>query len=274
MKYILLVGFNFLLTAISFAQSTFPLFLHGTWKMENKELYEHWDSIGLYHLKGFAYALKSGQMQVSEYVEITLKKQKAIYSATALHQNDGKTIEFEQLKTDSALVFENLDHDFPKQIIYKRISDTEMHVRVSDGKQREYAYTMHKQVDGNRTKDTINKNPNYDSALALKLKADDYGMKGYILVMLKTGTHQTMDKALINQHFRGHLENITRLVNEGKLIVAGPLQKNDKNYRGIFILQNISTLDDAKKNIANRSCNQGRFAGYGTVQLVWFGCIS
>jgi len=31
-------------------------------------------------------------------------------------------------------------------------------------------------------------NPKFDQALATKLGADDYGMKMYVLVMLKTGT--------------------------------------------------------------------------------------
>jgi uncharacterized protein YciI len=43
------------------------------------------------------------------------------------------------------------------------------------------------------------------------------------------------------------MQNITRLVDEGKLIVAGPMGKNDKTYRGIFILKNIGTLEEAKE---------------------------
>ena len=40
------------------------------------------------------------------------------------------------------------------------------------------------------------------------------------------------------------MKNINRLAEAGKLIVAGPMQKNDKNYRGIFIL-NVKTIDEA-----------------------------
>lgn len=89
-------------------------------------------------------------------------------------------------------------------------------------------------------------NPNYDKALAGKLGGDDYGMKRYFLVILKTGTNTTTDQALISESFRGHLENINKLVKEEKLIVAGPLAKNENNYRGIFILDNVSTPDDAR----------------------------
>jgi uncharacterized protein len=95
-------------------------------------------------------------------------------------------------------------------------------------------------------KDTINSNPNYDKVLAEKLGGDDYGMKSYFFVILKTGNNKTEDKNLISECFRGHMNNIDRLVKEGKLIVAGPFEKNDKNYRGLFILNNINTIEEAK----------------------------
>ena len=89
-------------------------------------------------------------------------------------------------------------------------------------------------------------NPDYDSTLAKKYGADDYGMKNYVLAILKTGTNTTTDKAFIDSCFSGHMGNILRLVNEGKLIVAGPLGKNDNSYRGIFIF-NVNSIDEARK---------------------------
>ena len=88
-------------------------------------------------------------------------------------------------------------------------------------------------------------NPKYNKALADSLGADDYGMKMYVLVLLKTGSVKIEDKKTVDSLFAGHMQNIQRLANEGKLSVAGPLQKNDKNYRGIFIL-NVKTIDEAK----------------------------
>lgn len=88
-------------------------------------------------------------------------------------------------------------------------------------------------------------NPKFDQALASKLGADDYGMKRYVLVMLKTGTAGITDKNLIDSLFKGHFDNMQRLTAEGKLIVAGPMGKNDKNYRGLFIL-NVSKVEEAK----------------------------
>ena len=87
-------------------------------------------------------------------------------------------------------------------------------------------------------------NPNYDSALAKKFEGDDYGMKKYVLVILKTGSNTTEDKKLNDSLFAGHMDNINRLVKINKLVVAGPLVKNEKTYRGIFILD-VKTLEEA-----------------------------
>ncbi|ETZ21573.1 YciI family protein [Pedobacter sp. V48] len=89
-------------------------------------------------------------------------------------------------------------------------------------------------------------NKNYDEKLAKELKADEYGMKKYVLVILKTGSAKDLPKTTLDSIFKGHMGNIGRLVNEGKLIVAGPLGKNDNAYRGIFIFD-VESTDEAQK---------------------------
>lgn len=91
-----------------------------------------------------------------------------------------------------------------------------------------------------------NNNPNYDKALATKLGADDYGMKKFVLVILKTGSNTDTDKIKKDSCFVGHMSNINKLVEDKKLIVAGPIGKNEKTYRGIFILD-VPTLDEANE---------------------------
>ena len=88
-------------------------------------------------------------------------------------------------------------------------------------------------------------NSTYDKELADSLGADDYGMKRYVLAILKTGTATVPEKSVTDSLFRGHMWNINALVAAGKLIVAGPMQKNEKAYRGIFIL-NVKTIEEAK----------------------------
>lgn len=125
----------------------------------------------------------------------------------------------------------------------------------------------------NSENDTLTTNPNYNKELADKLGGDDYGMKSYFFVILKTGTNTTTDKEFINESFRGHLDNINRLVEEGKLIVAGPLGKNENNYRGIFILNNIKSIEEAVEllqtdpAIKNRLLDYEIFTWYGSAAL-------
>jgi len=89
--------------------------------------------------------------------------------------------------------------------------------------------------------------PDYDAKLAKELGADDYGMKSYMFVILKTGSNpNASDNAFVNECFAGHLSNIKRLAKEKKLVLAGPLGKNEKTYRGLFIL-NVTTKEEAQE---------------------------
>ncbi len=94
------------------------------------------------------------------------------------------------------------------------------------------------------TANAQNENPNYNKALADSLGGDDYGMKMYVLVILKTGPVKPERKETVDSLFKGHMDNIGRLAKLGKLVVAGPMKKNDKTYRGIFIL-NVKNLEEA-----------------------------
>jgi uncharacterized protein YciI len=89
-------------------------------------------------------------------------------------------------------------------------------------------------------------NKEYDAELAKKLGADDRGMKYYIFVVLKTGTANITDKPLRDSLFRGHMSNINRLAEIGKLVVAGPFGNNDDGMRGLFILD-VKSIDEARE---------------------------
>ena len=115
-------------------------------------------------------------------------------------------------------------------------------------------------------------NPKFDKLLADSLGGDDYGMKTYILAILKTGPNKTDDKKVLDSLFKGHMENIGRLVANGKLIVAGPLGKNDKTYRGIFIL-NVKSIEEANAlletdpTIKDKVLEAELFKWYGSAAL-------
>ena len=115
-------------------------------------------------------------------------------------------------------------------------------------------------------------NPSYDAELAKKLGADDRGMKMYVMVILKTGANTTATKAETDSAFAGHMANMGKLVKANKLVVAGPFEKNDKNYRGIFIL-NASSIDEAKEILATDPAIKAKlldadlFKWYGSAAL-------
>jgi len=89
----------------------------------------------------------------------------------------------------------------------------------------------------------------YDEKLAKSLNADDRGMKKYVFCLLKTGTNTTATKEDTEKLFKGHMDNIGRLAKEGKLVLAGPFMKNERNYRGIYIF-NASSIEEAKEFVA------------------------
>ncbi|RKS03554.1 YciI family protein [Flavobacterium sp. 102] len=87
-------------------------------------------------------------------------------------------------------------------------------------------------------------NPEFDEKIAKSLNADDYGMKTYVFCILKTGSNTTATKEEKAKLFEGHMANINKLAAEGKLVIAGPFMKNDRNYRGVFVF-NVSTIEEA-----------------------------
>lgn len=115
-------------------------------------------------------------------------------------------------------------------------------------------------------------NPRYDTLLADSLGGDDYGIKTYIFVILKTGPNKIEDKKVLDSLFKGHMENIGRLASNGQLIVAGPLGKNDKTYRGIFIL-NVKSIEEANAlletdpTIKNKVLEAEIYKWYGSAAL-------
>lgn len=111
-------------------------------------------------------------------------------------------------------------------------------------------------------------NENYDAQLAERVGADDYGMKSYVFVILKSGDNKSTDAELRSKSFRGHLENIRRLVEEDKMVLAGPFGTNDRDYRGLFLL-NVTTVKEAEELLAT---DPAISAGYLSYEMTpWYG---
>lgn len=84
----------------------------------------------------------------------------------------------------------------------------------------------------------------YDQELAQQLGADDYGMRRYVLVILKTGPTPVPAGPERDEIFRGHFANMKRLAEEGKLVLAGPLDGVD-GWRGLFVFA-VADIEAAK----------------------------
>ena len=85
----------------------------------------------------------------------------------------------------------------------------------------------------------------YDAELAERLGADEYGMKKYIFALLKTGPNRDQDSIVAVQIQRGHMDNITKLADEGKLVAAGPFLEGGE-FQGLFVF-NVETVEEAQK---------------------------
>lgn len=85
----------------------------------------------------------------------------------------------------------------------------------------------------------------YDEALAKKLGADEYGMKKYVMAFLLRGDRVNEYTSEQRQEIQsGHMANIGKMAEMGKLVVAGPFFGNE-DLRGIYIFD-VQTLEEAK----------------------------
>jgi uncharacterized protein YciI len=90
----------------------------------------------------------------------------------------------------------------------------------------------------------------FDEALAKSVGADDYGMKHYVLVILKPGPTKVPAGPERDEMFRGHMANIARLSAAGKLAVAGPFDDGPDGWRGLFVLA-VADIEAAKQIVSS-----------------------
>ena len=107
----------------------------------------------------------------------------------------------------------------------------------------------------------------FDSTLAAEFGADDYGMKSYVMAFLKAGPNRSSDPEEAARLQRAHMDNIGRMANEGKLVLAGPFLDNGE-LRGIYIF-NVATVEEAAELTATDPAIQ---AGRLVMELhPWYG---
>jgi uncharacterized protein YciI len=112
----------------------------------------------------------------------------------------------------------------------------------------------------------------YDSIKAQAYGADDYGMKKYVMAFLKRGPNQDQDSITAAKLQAAHMENIGKMAEAGKLVLAGPFY-GDGDLRGIYIFD-VDNLEDAEKlTNSDPAIKAGRlqmdlFEWYGSAALM------
>jgi hypothetical protein len=121
-------------------------FLIGTWKVESKNQYETWVMDSNNELNGHSYQVNENQNIILETIAIKMIDNQMIYEATVPDQNEGQTIQFAlNPEIESYFSFENLNHDFPKQIQYHKISDNEIKISVLGDEGKGFSYMLIRQ---------------------------------------------------------------------------------------------------------------------------------
>jgi len=90
-----------------------------------------------------------------------------------------------------------------------------------------------KKNEDKTTEPIVSSHSPYDLSSDTSVYSDE--MKRYWLVLLKKGNNRSQDSVSAAKIQEGHMANITRLVKEGKIIMAGPMG-TDGDLRGIFIM--------------------------------------
>ena len=124
--------------------------LVGTWvnKTQRGDIYETWSEKTALELSGKSYLLKANDTIVLETVQLIEEANSLHYIPIVKNQNGGLPVRFTaKTVSDSVMVFQNMEHDFPQVISYSRINSDSLVAEISgtrDGKERRIKFPMKK----------------------------------------------------------------------------------------------------------------------------------
>ncbi|PSL24759.1 DUF6265 family protein [Dyadobacter jiangsuensis] len=105
----------------------------GTWlnKRSRGDIYETWTRKSEKEFAGMSYTLAGADTTPLEKVRLYIQGNEIVYAPVAAGQNDDKEVLF-KLKTieGNRFVFENLQHDFPKRIVYDFRSNDSLYAHI------------------------------------------------------------------------------------------------------------------------------------------------
>lgn len=122
--------------------------LIGTWENKNQKgsIYETWSQTNNNEYSGKSYIVKEKDTIVFENIRLVQNQDGLFYIPIFKNQNDGLPIRF-AIKTisDTQLVFENKEHDFPQIISYTKIGVDSLIAEISGikkGQERKQTFPM------------------------------------------------------------------------------------------------------------------------------------
>ncbi|TZF98684.1 hypothetical protein FW781_01795 (plasmid) [Chryseobacterium panacisoli] len=125
--------------------------LLGTWETKTSKgnLYETWIRKSNTEFQGKSYYLKQKDTILFETVRLIEKEKKLHYIVSVKNQNNEQSVDFasKPMKDPASLVFENLQHDFPQTITYKKVGRDSLFAEISgimNGKMARQAFPMKK----------------------------------------------------------------------------------------------------------------------------------
>lgn len=122
--------------------------LVGTWESKSPRgsMYETWRKTNDYELTGKSYILKGRDTIVFETIRLVQQQDGLFYIPTVKNQNEGLPVRFgTQRISETQLVFENPQHDFPQIISYAKINPDSLVAEISgtkNGQLRKETFSM------------------------------------------------------------------------------------------------------------------------------------
>lgn len=122
--------------------------LIGTW--ENKtpkgSIYETWNKVSDNEFTAKSYIIKEKDTIVFESIQLVQEQGGLFYIPMVKNQNDGLPVRFAtKTISETQLIFENLQHDFPQIISYTKISADSLIAEISgtrNGQERKQTFPM------------------------------------------------------------------------------------------------------------------------------------
>lgn len=110
--------------------------LAGCWSAEGAEpgSAEHWMAPAGGLMLGTARTLKNGRVREFEFMRIAEAADGRL-QYTALPSGQRETTFAQRALTDAEVVFENLQHDFPQRVIYRRVGSDRLQARIEGQRQ-------------------------------------------------------------------------------------------------------------------------------------------